>query len=145
MILEVALFAVLAASPAATTEQEVRDVEARFNAAYAANDMTTYWSFYDEALTQWWPEGRVDLPTYKTQWTKLLTDGGKVISNTLSDVRVHVSPSGDAAVASYKARVVTRQADGKVTDEIAQETDVLFKKSGAWKVMHIHYDPKPAK
>ena len=144
MILEAAALLLLATAPA-NLEQEVRDVETRFNAAYAANDMATYWSFYDDGLTQWWPEGRVDLPTYKKTWTKLLADGGKVISNELSDVRVSVSPSGDAAVASYKATVVTKQADGKLTHEVAQETDVLFKKDGKWKVVHIHYDPKPVK
>jgi ketosteroid isomerase-like protein len=143
MIVEAAVVALLAAAPAVNVEQEVRDTEVRFNAAYAANDMPAYWAFYDEGLTQWWPDGRVDLPGYKKMWTKLLADGGKVLSNQLSDMRVSVSPSGDAAVASYKAEVETRQPDGTVTHEIAQETDVLFKKNGSWKVVHIHYDPKP--
>jgi ketosteroid isomerase-like protein len=59
-------------------------------------------------------------------------------------MKVQVSASGDAAVASYRVRVVMRQPDGKTTTEDVQETDVLFKKQGAWKVVHLHYSPKPA-
>ena len=124
-------------------EAEVREAEARFNAAYLANDMAAYWPFYDPSLTQWWPEGRVTLPAYQAQWTKLLKDGGKVLENEISDLVVQVAPSGDAAVASYAIRVVTRQPDGKVTKERVHETDVWFKKGGAWRVVHLHYSPKP--
>ena len=124
-------------------EAEVRDAEARFNAAYLANDMAAYWPFYDPSLTQWWPEGRVTLPAYQAQWTKLLKDGGKVLENELSDLVVQVAPSGDAAVASYAVRVVTRQPDGKVTKERVHETDVWFKKGGGWRVVHLHYSPRP--
>jgi hypothetical protein len=82
----------LAAAPdASAVEKEVRDAEARFNAAYAANDMKAYWEFYDEGLTQWWPEGRVTLAAYRQQWTKLLADGGSA-ENTLGDMVVQVSP-----------------------------------------------------
>jgi ketosteroid isomerase-like protein len=124
-------------------EAEVRDAVTRFNAAYLANDMAAYWPFYDPALTQWWPEGRVDLPAYKAQWTKLLEGGGKVLENDVSDLVVQVAPSGDAAVASYAIRVVTRQPDGKVTKERVHETDVWFKKGGTWRVVHLHYSPRP--
>ena len=86
---------------------------------------------------------RVELPTYKTQWTKLLQDGGKVLENEVSDLVVQVAPSGDSAVASYAIRVVTRQADGKVTKERVHETDVWFKKGGSWRVVHLHYSPRP--
>lgn len=127
----------------AKAEAEVREAEARFNGAYLANDMAAYWPFYDASLTQWWPEGRVDLPAYQAQWTKLLKDGGKVLENELSDLVVQVAPSGDAAVASYAARVVTRQPDGKVTKERVHETDVWFKRGGVWRVVHLHYSPKP--
>jgi ketosteroid isomerase-like protein len=136
----------LAAAPeTAAVEKEVSDMETRFNAAYAANDMKAYWEFYDDGLTQWWPEGRVTLEAYKQQWTKLLADGGKVLENTLSDMVVQVSPSGEAAVASYALRVVTRQPDGSVTKERAQETDVWFKRDGRWRIVHLNYHPRPEK
>lgn len=144
MILEAAVVAFLAAAPVASVEQEVRDVEAKWNAAYAANDMPAYWGFYDEAATLWLGEGRVPLATYKKDWSALIAGGGKVLSNELKDVDVHVSPGGDAAVATYTVAVATRYPDGKVTKEVAHETDVLFKKDGKWKVVHVHYEAKPA-
>ncbi len=124
-------------------EAEVREAVTRFNAAYLANDMPAYWPFYDDSLTQWWPEGRVDLKAYQEQWGKMLKDGGKVLENELSDLIVQVAPSGDGAVASYALRVVTRQPDGKVTRERAHETDVWFKRGGVWRVVHLHYSPRP--
>jgi ketosteroid isomerase-like protein len=146
MLLEAAVVAFLAAAPvAASVEQEVRDVEAKWNAAYAANDLPTYWSYYDAAATMWLAEGRVPLATYKKDWNALIAGGGKVLSNVLKDVEVHVSPAGDAAVATYLVTVATRYPDGKVVNDVAQETDVLFKKDGKWKVVHVHYETKPAK
>lgn len=144
--MHVALLLLLLGTPDAElrkAEAEVREAVARFNAAYLANDMAAYWPFYDPSLTQWWPDGRVDLPAYQAQWTKLLKDGGKVLENEVSDLVVQVAPSGDAAVASYAIRVVTRQPDGKVTRERVHETDVWFKRGGVWRVVHLHYSPRP--
>jgi ketosteroid isomerase-like protein len=124
-------------------EAEIRDAEQRFNAAYLANDMAAYWPFYDASVTMWLGDEPSTLAAYKEQWTKLLKDGGKVLENTLNDIAVRVGPSGDSAVASYTVHVVTRQPDGSVTKERARETDVWFKQGGAWKVVHLHYAPKP--
>ncbi len=145
-MLSLALSLAVLAAPAPDlkkAEAEVREAEARFNAAYLANDMAAYWPFYDPSLTQWWPDGRMPLETYKADWTKLLASGGKVLENEISDLVVQVAPAGDAAVASYAVRVVTRQPDGKVTKERVHETDVWFKRDGVWRVVHLHYTPKP--
>jgi ketosteroid isomerase-like protein len=145
-MLHVASALLLLAAPASDltkAEAEVREAVTRFNAAYLANDMAAYWPFYDPSLTQWWPEGRVDLKAYQEQWTRLLKDGGKVLENEISDLVVQVSPSGDAAVASYAVRVVTRQPDGTLSKERVHETDVWFKRGGLWRVVHLHYSPRP--
>lgn len=145
-MLDLAFSLLLLAAPSpdlARAEAEVREAVTRFNAAYLANDMAAYWPFYDASLTQWWPEGRVDLEAYRGQWDKMLKDGGKVLENELSDLVVQVSPSGDAAVASYAVRVVTRQPDGTLSKERVHETDVWFKRGGVWRVVHLHYSPKP--
>jgi ketosteroid isomerase-like protein len=59
-------------------------------------------------------------------------------------MRVQMSPSGDAATATYAVDVVTRQADGKKTREKAWETDVWYKRDGKWKLVHVHYNSKEA-
>ena len=147
-MLNIALLSLVLAAPASApdlkkAEAEVTDAEKRFNAAYLANDLASYFAFYDPSLTMWLGEDRVTLPAYQAQWTKLLKDGGKVLENNPADLAVRVGPSGDTAVAIYVAHVVTRQPDGSVTKERAEETDVWFKRDGAWRVVHLHYAPKP--
>jgi ketosteroid isomerase-like protein len=54
---------------------------------------------------------------------------------------VQVSPSADAAIATYILRVTTRSVKGTVATEDNQETDVLFKRGGAWTIVHVNYAP----
>jgi len=62
-----------------------------------------------------------------------------VEKNTLSDLKVTVSPSGDAAVAAYRLEVHTRQPDGQITRDQSQESDTWFNYEGQWKIAHLHY------
>ena len=143
----VVLLAVAARSAVAqsATEREINDLEQKMNAAYAANDLPEYFAYYDPDFTQWLPEGRTDLPQYEKMWTAFIKSGGGVESDQTSDMHVQVDPSGDTAVASYLLRVKTRSAKGVVSDEVFQETDVWFKRAGAWKVVHLHYSHAPKK
>jgi len=54
---------------------------------------------------------------------------------------MRVAPAEDAVVASYILYVKTKAADGKITEEENQETDVWFKRDGAWKVVALHFAP----
>lgn len=144
---------VLAQQPAAkhssvkpdAVEQEIRELEKRFNATYAANDLPRYFAFYAADLTQWLPEGHTDLPAYQKEWTEYISSGNRLEAAEISDLHVQVGPSKDTAVASYRLHVRTRTAKGEVTDEDFQETDVFFKRAGAWKIVHLHYSPAPKK
>jgi hypothetical protein len=60
-------------------------------------------------------------------------------------MHIQVGPSRDTAIASYILHVQTKLKDGKVTDEDNQESDVMFKRSGAWKVVFLHYSSAPKK
>lgn len=128
---------------ASSAEQEVRDVEQHANAAYEANDLPKYFSFYADDFTQYLPEGRTDLPAYKKEWTDYIGEGNRVEKVVLSDMHVQIGPSGDTAVASYIIHVRTKLKDGKITDEDNQESDVLFKRNGQWKVVFLHYSAAP--
>jgi ketosteroid isomerase-like protein len=140
-----ALFASRAKTPAGNAEQEIRELEDRINAAYAANDLGTYFSFYADDFTQWLPEGRTDLPAYRKQWTGFIQGGARVESDSLSDMHIQMGPSGDTAVASYILHVRIRDAKGKVSEEDNQESDVFFKRGGVWKIVFLHYSPAPKK
>jgi ketosteroid isomerase-like protein len=141
----VGLAGVLLASQAKTSasnpEQEIRELETKINAAYAANDLPTYFSYYAADFTQWLPEGRTDLPAYQKQWTEFIEGGARVEADSLSDMRIQIGPTGDTAVASYILHVRTRDAKGKVSEEDNQESDVFFKRGGVWKIVFLHYSP----
>ena len=126
-------------------EKEVRDLEQKINAAYAANDLATYFTYYSKEFTQWLPEGRTDLPEYEKMWTDYVKEVARVESVELSDMHVQVGPSGDAAVASYLLHVKSRTVKGEITEEDNQESDVLFKRNGVWKVVFLHYSAAPKK
>ncbi|HVO60325.1 MAG TPA: nuclear transport factor 2 family protein [Terriglobales bacterium] len=126
-------------------EKEIRDLEDKMNAAYAANELPVYFAYYADDFTQWLPEGRTDLPQYKKEWTAFIQSGGRVEGARPSDMHIQIGPGLDTAVASYVLQVRTRSPKGDVSDEDFQESDVWFKRAGAWKVVHLHYSPAPKK
>ncbi len=128
-------------SAPATAEQGVRAVIADYNAAYGRNDLDAYFKAFAPDLTQWFPSGRVDKGSYQASWTKYIGAGNKLEKVEVRDLRVQMGPSADAAVATYILRVTTRTAKGEVSTEDNQETDVLFKRAGAWTIVHVNYAP----
>ena len=134
-----------AAAQPSPLEKEILDLESKMNAIYAANDLANYFAFYAPDFTQWLPEGRTDLPQYKKEWSAFIQAGGRIESNQISDMHVQIGPSEDTAIASYLAHVKTRSEKGKVSEETFHETDVWFKRGGAWKIVHLHYSPAPQK
>lgn len=132
-------------SAGAGAEAEVRNFILTYNDYYAANDLDRYFASFDPALTQWWPSGRVNLQTYDKMWRELVAKGGGTSKAVVSDLQVQVDPSGDAAVATYILEVTPRK-NAEAAVERNQETDVLFKRDGQWKIVHVNYGPaSPAK
>lgn len=134
-----------AAQSAASVEKEILALETKMNEAYAANDLPTYFAYYSADFTQWLSEGRTDLPQYEKQWTTFIQKGNRVESYEISDMHIQVGPSTDVVVASYLLGVKIRSPKGDVSNESNHETDVWFKRDGAWKVVHLHYSPVPRK
>jgi len=125
--------------------KEIGDLEDKVNAAYAANDLPTYFSYYASDFTQWLPDGRTDLPQYVKMWTDNIKQGGKIEADQISDLHIQVGPSGDTAVASYLLHVKERSPKGEVSDGDYHESDVWFKRDGVWKIVHLHYSAAPKK
>jgi ketosteroid isomerase-like protein len=125
-----------------TTAAEIEKLEIAFNQAYERNDLEEYFSYYADDVTLWFGSERAGLADYEKSWHELIEGGGGVEKNDLSDLRVQISPGGDAAVATYVVDVVARQVDGKKTRERAFETDVWYKRDGKWKIVHLHYNSK---
>jgi len=129
----------------ASVEDQIRDFEQRANAAYEANDLPKYFSFYASDFSQFLPEGRSDLAAYKKEWGEYIGEGNRVQKVDISDLHIQIGPSQDTAVASYLLHVKTKLKDGKITDEDNQESDVLFKRAGEWKIVFMHYSAAPKK
>jgi ketosteroid isomerase-like protein len=138
-------FALSALPRSLSVEEEVREFEQRANAAYEANDLPKYFSFYAADFSQFLPEGRTDLDAYKKEWTAYIGEGDRVQKADISDLHIQVGPNRDTAVASYLLQVRTKLKDGKITDESNQESDVLFKRNGEWKIVFLHYSAAPKK
>lgn len=139
-----ALSATIAAQ-AATPEEQVRQVEKDFNAAYAKNDLTKYFSFYADDFRGLFPDGPTTLADYRREWTASVQAGNVLVDFSYTDMQVQVAPSGDAAVASYRATARMRYAGKEPVDEHYYETDVMFKRHGVWKVVEVHYSTVPDK
>jgi ketosteroid isomerase-like protein len=145
LIVPIAYLALQAKPRPASVEDEIKDVEQRANAAYEANDLPKYFSFYAADFSQFLPEGRTDLAGYQKDWTAYIEEGNRVQKVEISDMHIQVGPSNDTAVASYILHVRTKLKDGKTTEEDNQESDVLFKRNGVWKVVFLHYSAAPKK
>jgi ketosteroid isomerase-like protein len=144
-LLPLIALAIMTGAAAPSPEQQIRDAEKAVNDAYAANDLPTYFSFYAPDLRALYPEGPTTLPEYIKSWTATINGGARITSFIYKDMVVQVGPSGDAAVASYLATAQQRNADKTVTTENFNETDVWFKRDGAWKIVEIQYSELPDK
>ncbi len=122
---------------------ELRDFEDRFNKAYESNDLKAYFDFYTSDMTQFYQQGRLDLPDYRALWEKEIANGGGMEEVKIADLTIQVGPSLDAAVAAYRIYTKQRHPGGPPTESWNQETDVLFKRGGVWKVAHVHYSDAP--
>ncbi len=123
----------------AQIEAEVLDLERQFNEAYESNDLDRYWAFYADDLTQFLDSGRLTLEEYKKEWTALVEGGEGVIENRTEDVRVRISPMGDAAVVTYPVFARYRGTDGIESANQYYETNVWFRQDGGWKLVHLHF------
>jgi ketosteroid isomerase-like protein len=124
---------------AAEPEDEIRALVVEFNDAYLQNELDKYFDYYADDATLWFNSGRSTLASYRDSWYDLIDSGGGVRKNTLSDIRVQMSPGGDAAIATYQVDVETEYPGNTASSQKAHETDVWFKTADGWRIAHVHY------
>ena len=137
----VAMTSICAGAIAATPEQEIRQLEAEINGAYAKNDLPKYFSYYADDFRGIFPDGTTVLNDYRKEWSASVNAGNIVLAFTYSDMQVQTSPSADAAVVSYRATARMSYVGKAPVDENYFETDVFFKRGGIWKLVEVHYSP----
>ena len=127
------------AGDAAAIEKQIAAAERAMNAAYGANDLDKYFSYYADDMDAIFYGSRTTLADYRKSWTESVKAGNAVTSVKMNDVKVRVLPGDTAAVASYRIEVTYKHADGKSGTDKAFETDVWVKGKDGWKVQHAHY------
>jgi ketosteroid isomerase-like protein len=121
-------------TPNARVEQEIREATLKLTAVYK-NNLPAYFSQYADDTIMWWPQGRVD----KAGYQKATANRPDFEVCEASDIRVQVSPAGDAAVSSYLLTL----KDGRPNSVLrnTQMTLVWFLRDGKWQVVHLHHAP----
>ncbi len=120
-------------------EHEILRLEEGIRAAFAANDLPTYFGFFSADSTAMTPEGLVEHPRYVATWTEYIARGNRVLSLEYDGIRVRTDATADAAVATFAVHVKIFTIDQGITDEWYRETDVWFKQHGEWKLVHAQY------
>lgn len=120
--------------------QAIQDNDAQAYNETAAEDLTLY---------EWWiTPHRIDgLPFHEFMMKSNAERGtvfgaeGKGKTTTRFDLsNLHIQRYGDTAIASYTLLISTASPDGvKVTSH--NESRVMVKLGGAWKVVHVHKSP----
>lgn len=116
------------------------------------NDVASYHETTSPDLTlyEWWiTPHRIDgLPFHEFMMTANAEKGtvfgaearGEKAKTRFDLANLHIQRYGDCAVASYTLLVSTSTADG-VKVVAHNETRVIVKLEGAWKVAHVHKSP----
>ncbi len=115
------------------------------------NDIQTYHETTADDLTlyEWWvtPQRIDGLPFHEYMMTANAEQGrvfgaeGKAKSPTRFDLaNLHIQNYGDTAIASYTLLVSAASSEGvKVASH--NESRVIVKQNGIWKVVHVHKSP----
>jgi ketosteroid isomerase-like protein len=139
----------------AAVEQQIRDIITQFTTAYGVNDLGKYFSYYADDMTWWGPngnrneaDGNKPKANYQKSYPESVKRSGGLAGSKLIDLRVQVSPQGDAAIASYRLDVVRKNPDPNATPprpaNVSYEmTAALFKRGSDWRVVHLHYQTIP--
>jgi hypothetical protein len=115
------------------------------------NDTATYseTTSADLTLYEWWvTPHRIDgLPFHEfmmqsnaARGTFFGAEGGKGRSSRIDLANLHIQRFGDTAIASYTLLASTADADG-VKVAAHNESRVMVKLDGKWKVVHVHKSP----
>ncbi len=118
-------------------EADVLEVVRAFNRAFAENDAERYFSHVDRDITVITPSNpyRVDgIDADRAEFEAGLRSGATRV-HFFQELQPKVQLLGDAAVVTYYSRGSYGAA---AKTAYLKETDVLARRDGRWKVVHVH-------
>lgn len=121
-------------------ETEVWEVIRNFNRAFAANDPDAYFKFVADDISVLTPGNpyRVEGLAADREEFEYSLQIGKTRVGYFQELQPNVRVFGDTAVVTYFSRG-TYGPEAKTA--YLKETDVLVKRDGDWKIVHIHVSP----
>ncbi|MBI5950655.1 MAG: nuclear transport factor 2 family protein [Chloroflexi bacterium] len=130
-------------------DSEVREFLLKHLQGIMTNDIASYHETTAEDLTlyEWWvtPHRLDGLPFHEFMMTSNAASGSIFGAEEKGRTRfdlsnLHIQRYGDTAIASYTLLISTALSDGvKVTAH--NESRVMVKLDGMWKVVHVHKSP----
>lgn len=132
-------------------DEEIREFLVRHLMSIQENDVETYRETSAEDLTlyEWWiTPHRVDgLPFHEfmmasnaERGTVFGSDARQKAQSRLDLANLHIQRYGDTAIASYTLLISTALPEG-VQVKAHNESRVMVKQAGMWKVVHVHKSP----
>jgi ketosteroid isomerase-like protein len=120
-------------------EREVWSVVEAFNRAFAGNDPERYFTFIDEDIVVIIPSSpyRIEGIRDDREEFEYSLRAGATRVGYFQELQPLVQVFGDTAVVTYYSRGAYGP-EGSATTAYLKETDVLVKKNGKWKIVHIH-------
>lgn len=132
-------------------DEEIREFLMKHLLSVQENDVKTYreTSADDLTLYEWWiTPNRIDgLPFHEfmmesnaRRGTVFGSDAQQKAESRLDLANLHIQRYGDAAIASYTMLISTALPEG-VQVRAHNESRVMIKQGGKWKVVHVHKSP----
>jgi hypothetical protein len=132
-------------------DEEIRDFLMKHLLSVQNNDTATYRETTSEDLTlyEWWvTPHRIDgLPFHEfmmhsnaERGTVFGADATEKAESRLDLANLHIQRYGDTAIASY-TMLISTALPGGVEVKAHNESRVMVKQRGKWKVVHVHKSP----
>ncbi len=133
-------------------DEEIREFLLRHLRAVQENDLAAYRDTTAEDLTlyEWWvtPHRLDGVPFHEFMMTANAARGsvfgaegrGEKSSTRFDLSNLHIQCYGDTAIASYTLLISTATPEG-VKVAAHNESRVIVKLDGAWKIVHVHKSP----
>lgn len=118
---------------------EINQLHKRRGEDWVRRQADAYLSYYWDDAILFTVEERMTVADLRREFVALLEAGGGPVSIDLPDVDdIAVSSAGDAATTCFQWGARSRSEDGVESDRTYYETNVWYRRNGAWKIIRMH-------